>query len=108
MRIARPEWEITEADVNANLLPMLGEHRPDCVVPLLHGAAGEDGALRNVLETLDISLVGSPAAASRLAFDKPVATSLVSGTGIAVLEFVVLPQSTFRELGAPAVMHVAC
>ena len=104
LRSARPEWEITEADVDAGLLPYLTEHRPDCVIPLLHGAAGEDGALRDVLETLDIPFVGSGAAASRLAFDKPVASSLVSGTGIAVPEFVVLPQSVFRELGAPAVM----
>jgi D-alanine-D-alanine ligase len=105
LRTARPGWEVAEADVDANLLPMLVAHRPDCVVPLLHGAAGEDGALRDVLETLEISFVGSTAAASRLAFDKPVAAALVSGTGIAVPEFVVLPQSTFRELGAPAVMH---
>ena len=104
LRSSRPDWEISETDVDAGLLPRLREHRPDCVVPMLHGAAGEDGALRDVLETLDISYVGSDAAASRLAFDKPVASSLVSGTGIAVPEFVVLPQSTFRELGAPAVM----
>ncbi len=104
LRSARPEWEVTEADVDAGLLPYLKEHRPDCVIPLLHGAAGEDGALRDVLETLDVPFVGSSAAASRLAFDKPVASSLVSGTGIAVPEFVVLPQSVFRELGAPAVM----
>ena len=39
-----------------------------------------------------------------MAFDKPVASTLVSGTGVAVPEFVVMPQSTFRELGAPAVM----
>jgi len=105
LRSSRPDWEISETDVDAGLLPRLREHRPDCVVPMLHGAAGEDGALRDVLETLDISYVGSDAAASRLAFDKPVASSLVSGTGIAVPEFVVLPQSTFRELGAPAVME---
>lgn len=104
LRSARPDWEVTEADVDAGLLPYLAEYRPDCVVPLLHGAAGEDGALRDVLETLDIPFVGSHASASRLAFDKPVASSLVSATGVAVPEFVVLPQSTFRELGAPAVM----
>ena len=104
LRGAHPQWEVAEADVDAALLPRLREDRPDCVVPLLHGSAGEDGALRDVLETLDIPFVGSDAAASRLAFDKPVASSLISGTGIAVPEFVVLPQSTFRELGAPAVM----
>ena len=105
LRAARPDWEVTEADVDASLLANLREHRPDCVVPLLHGAAGEDGALRDVLETLDISFVGSDSSACRLAFDKPVASSLISGTGIAVPEFVVLPQSTFRELGAPMVME---
>jgi D-alanine-D-alanine ligase len=105
LRGARPGWEVTEADVDASLLPRLRDHRPDCVVPLLHGAAGEDGALRDVLQTLDISFVGSHSSACRLAFDKPVASSLVSGTGIAVPEFVVLPQSTFRELGAPMVME---
>lgn len=104
LRQARPGWEVIEADVDAGLLPYLEEHRPDCVIPLLHGAAGEDGALRDVLETLGIDFVGSDASASRLAFDKPVASSLVSGTGIAVPEFIVLPQSAFRELGAPAVM----
>jgi D-alanine-D-alanine ligase len=105
LRTARPDWEVTEADVDASLLANLRENRPDCVVPLLHGAAGEDGALRDVLETLDISFVGSDSSACRLAFDKPVASSLISGTGIAVPEFVVLPQSTFRELGAPMVME---
>ena len=104
LRSAQPAWEVIEADVDAGLLPYLIEHRPDCVVPLLHGAAGEDGALRDVLESMDIPFVGSDASASRLAFDKPVAATLVSGTGVAVPEFVVLPQSTFRELGAPAVM----
>lgn len=104
LRSARPDWEVREADVDAGLLPMLREHPPTCIVPMLHGAAGEDGALRDVLETLDIDYIGSDAAAARLAFDKPVAASLISGTGIAVPEFVVLPQSAFRELGAPAVM----
>lgn len=104
IRGARPDWEVGEADVDASLLPNLATDPPDCVVPLLHGAAGEDGALRDVLETMDINYVGSDASGSRLAFDKPVASTLVSGTGIAVPEFVVLPQSAFRELGAPAVM----
>jgi D-alanine-D-alanine ligase len=104
LRSARPGWEIGEADADAGLLLRLREHRPDCVIPMLHGAAGEDGALRDVLETLNIAYVGSSAAASRMGFDKPVASSLLSNVGIAIPDFVVLPQSTFRELGAPAVL----
>ena len=67
-----------------------------------------DGALRYVLETLEISFAGSSEIASRLACEKLIEESMTFGIKIAVLEFVVLPQSTFRELGAPAVMHVAC
>ena len=104
LRDVRPDWHVAEADVDAALLPYLQQNRPACIVPLLHGAAGEDGALRDLLETLDIDYVGSDASGSRLAFDKQVASTLVSGTGVAVPEFVVMPQSTFRELGAPAGM----
>jgi len=104
LRTDRPDWEVGEQDVDAGLLARLRDHRPDCIVPLLHGAAGEDGALRNVLESLRIPYVGSSAAASRLAFDKPVAKTLARGAGIDTPECVAMPQATFRELGATAVL----
>ena len=104
LRTDRPDWEVREQDVDAGLLNRLRDHRPDCVVPLLHGAAGEDGALRNVLESLRIPFVGSSAAASRLAFDKPIAKTLAAGAGIETPACVAMPQATFRELGATAVL----
>ena len=104
LRAARPDWEVLEADVDAALLPRLRDHRPDCIVPLLHGAAGEDGALRDVLECLGIPFVGSGAAASRLAFDKPVTKELLAQAGVATPASVAIPQSTFRELGAAGVL----
>lgn len=104
LRVERPEWEVLEHDVDAGLLDRLRHHRPDCIVPLLHGAAGEDGALRDVLESLKIPFVGSSAAASRLAFDKPVAKQLAHAAGISTPACVAMPQTTFRELGATAVL----
>ncbi|MEI6363176.1 MAG: D-alanine--D-alanine ligase [Actinomycetes bacterium] len=104
LRQERPDWEVTELDVDARLLDSLQAHRPDCIVPLLHGAVGEDGALRNVLESLGIPFVGSNAPASRLAFDKPIAKRLAEDAGIATPDCVAMPQSTFRELGAAAVL----
>jgi len=104
LRVERPDWEVREHDVDANLLDRLRDHRPDCIVPLLHGAAGEDGALRDVLESLRIPFVGSGAAASRLAFDKPIAKQLAIAAGISSPGCVAMPQSTFRELGAAAVL----
>ena len=104
LRRAQPEWEVTEADVDAGLLDLLAAHRPDCVVSMLHGAAGEDGSLRDLLESLEIPFLGSDARASRIAFDKPVAATIAERLDVNVPEFMVLPQSTFRELGAASVM----
>ncbi len=104
LRKERPDWDVTEQDVDSGLLDMLNVHRPDCIVPLLHGAVGEDGSLRNLLECLDIPYVGASAAASRLAFDKPIAKRLAEDASIATPACVAMPQSTFRELGAAAVL----
>jgi D-alanine-D-alanine ligase len=104
LRSARPDWQVLERDVDAALLDELADDAPACVVPLLHGSAGEDGAVRDVLECLGLPYVGSRAAASRLAFDKPVAKTLMRRAGVATPEAVALPHATFRELGAPGVM----
>ena len=104
LRTERPDWEVLEHDVDSALLDRLQVHRPDCIVPLLHGAAGEDGALRNVLESLKIPFVGSTAPSSRLAFDKPVAKRLAEVAGLNTPACVAMPQATFKELGAAAVL----
>lgn len=105
LRSERPDWEVSLADVDGQLLTRLADHRPDCIIPLLHGAAGEDGALRDVMESLGIPFVGSTAASSRLAFDKPVAQQLVKSAGLNTPDAVAIPQGTFRELGAAAVLE---
>lgn len=96
--------EVEERDVDAGLLPALSNERPACVVPMLHGETGEDGAIREVLELLDIPYVGSRPADCRTAFDKPVAKTIVRRAGLNTPEWYCLPHETFRELGANAVM----
>ncbi len=96
--------EVDELDADAGLLPALRSARPDCVVPLLHGETGEDGALREVLELLGVPYVGSRPDACRVAFDKPVAKSIAARAGLHTPRSVALPHETFRELGAVAVM----
>src|SRR5680860_1926598 len=49
--------EVEERDVDAHLLPSLRTAPPACVLPLLHGDTGEDGALREVLELLKLPYV---------------------------------------------------
>ena len=91
-------------DADAQLLKKLESNRPDVVIPLLHGAAGEDGTLRDVLEALDLRYVGSTPDACRVSFDKPVAKSLMASAGVQVPVGVALPHATFRELGAESVI----
>lgn len=96
--------ESSVRDVDADLMTWLRRERPDCVIPLLHGEVGEDGALREVLELAQICYVGSTPAAARLAFDKPIAKQIVRNAGLRTPDAVALPADTFREVGAAAVM----
>ena len=93
-----------ERDVDAGLLADVSSPGVDVVWPLLHGASGEDGAVRDVLDLLGVAYVGSTPAACRRAWDKPVAKSVARDAGLATPDSVALPHGTFRELGAKGVL----
>lgn len=96
---------VDEWDVDANLVARLrGQERPDAVIVALHGGEGENGAVQNVLEMLHIPYVGTDPRACRRAWDKPTAKAELVRAGLATPDWVVLPHSTFRELGAQAVL----
>ncbi|MEV6599011.1 D-alanine--D-alanine ligase [Actinoplanes sp. NPDC051346] len=102
LRAAGMSAEMRDADVT--LLPTLRDDPPDAVVIALHGATGEDGSLRGVLDLCGIPYVGCTAAASRLAWDKPSAKSMLREQGIRTPDWVALPHDRFSELGAVAVL----
>ena len=104
--LARAGVDAELRDADADLLPGLAASPADAVFIALHGATGEDGALRAVLDLAGVPYVGSPAAACRLAWDKPAAKSVVRAAGAATPDWVALPHSTFRELGAGAVLDL--
>jgi len=91
-------------DPDGELLAGLAVDRPDAVFIALHGADGEDGALRSVLDLAGVPYVGSDAAACRMAWDKPTAKAIVHAAGLTTPDWVALPHSTFRELGAAVVL----
>lgn len=97
--------ETIQLDADGQLLARLSDIAPDAVFVALHGSAGEDGALRDVLDLLGLPFVGSTAPACRLAWDKPCAKSAMQTAGILTPPSVALPHSTFRELGAAAVLE---
>jgi D-alanine-D-alanine ligase len=102
LRTAGLEAELSDTDVT--LLPSLDEDPPDAVVIALHGAPGEDGSLRGVLDLCEVPYVGGDARAARLAWDKPSAKTVLREHGIPTPDWVTLPHERFSELGAEAVL----
>lgn len=97
--------DVVESDVDSSLVPRLVEAGDDVVVfPVLHGEAGEDGSLREVLALLGVAFVGSVGSACRVAFDKSIATTVVAEAGLTTPRQVALPHEIFRELGAGALV----
>lgn len=102
LRGAGIHTELRDADVA--LLPALQADPPSAVVIALHGATGEDGSLRGVLDLCDVAYVGCDARSSRLAWDKPSAKTVLREAGIVTPDWVALPHDRFSELGAVAVL----
>lgn len=102
LRVVRVDAELR--DIDTSLLPHLVADPPDAVVIALHGAAGEDGSLRGVLELCGIPYVGCDARSARLAWDKPSAKAVLRAAGIPTPDWVALPHERFSELGAVAVL----
>jgi D-alanine-D-alanine ligase len=87
-----------------DLLTNIKNDRPDVIWPCLHGASGEDGALREILALTGVPFVGATGQAARLAWDKSVAKTLVAKSGILTPVSITLPKDTFRELDADSVL----
>lgn len=102
LRAVGVEAELRDADVA--LLPSLVADPPDAVVIALHGATGEDGSLRGVLDLCNVPYVGCDARSSRLAWDKPSAKTVLREAGLPTPDWVALPHDRFSELGAVAVL----
>ncbi len=93
-------FQVEVRDIDATLLTDLQADPPACAFPLVHGVAGEDGSLQEVLQAIGVPFVGSDATSCRRSFDKAIAGSLVSAAGIGIPEAIALPQAMFRDLGA--------
>ncbi|MEN9967772.1 MAG: hypothetical protein RL036_1005 [Actinomycetota bacterium] len=90
---------------DSNLLAHIAADKPDVIWPVLHGASGEDGALRDILTLTGVPFVGATPEASRLAWDKSIAKILVARAGIQTPPSITLPKETFRELDAESVLQ---
>jgi D-alanine-D-alanine ligase len=89
---------------DSNLLTNIAKDKPDVIWPVLHGASGEDGALRDILTLTGVPFVGATPESARLAWDKSIAKILVARAGIQTPTSITLPKETFRELDAESVL----
>ena len=94
--------DVEVRDVDSGLLSWLEVDQPDVIFPVVHGVSSEDGTLHEVLKMTEIPYVGPDPQAARLAFDKPVAKSLLDRAGLRTPASVTLPRQAFHDLGAAA------
>lgn len=95
---------VREWDVDAAFVGRLRTDPPEAVAIALHGGEGENGSVQAVLELLGVPFVGTPAPACRRAWDKPTAKADLLRAGLTTPDWVALPHTTFRALGAQAVL----
>jgi D-alanine-D-alanine ligase len=96
--------DVREWDVDGALVDHLRADPPDAVAIALHGGEGENGSVQAVLELLGVPFVGTPARACRRAWDKPTAKAELARAGLDTPDWIALPHTTFRALGAQAVL----
>jgi len=96
--------DVREWDADSTLIDRLRAERPDAAIVALHGGEGENGAIHAVLELLGVPYVGTTAAACRRAWDKPTAKAEFARAGLHTPDWIALPHTTFRELGAQSVL----
>lgn len=96
---------VQEWDTDSALLDKLTTQKPDAAIIALHGGEGENGSIQTILEMLGIPFVGTDARGCRRAWDKPTAKAAITEAGFTTPPWVVLPHSTFRELGAKDVLN---
>ncbi|MBP9739001.1 D-alanine--D-alanine ligase [Candidatus Saccharibacteria bacterium] len=70
--------------------------RFDVVLPILHGAGGEDGVIQKILEDASIPYLGSNSEVSKLCFDKKASRIRITELGIVVPDGAVVTMSEYQ------------
>lgn len=71
--------------------------KSDICFPVLHGEGGEDGSLQRILESHDITYVGSNSIVSALCFDKLRSKQLYTTLDVQTPEAVLVEYDTYRQ-----------
>jgi D-alanine-D-alanine ligase len=100
-------YRVGELDADDRLVETLRDGQFDVAFLALHGRFGEDGTVSAILELLGLPYTGSSFDASRLAFDKLAAKSVLRHSGLPVPAAIPLAEGALRELGMGALLERA-
>ena len=75
----------------------LKKENVDYVFPILHGKYGEDGAIQEKLENINIKYFGSDSTASYNAMNKSITNKIFEEAGISVPKTKVINQNNYKE-----------
>ncbi len=78
----------------------------DIVLPILHGAGGEDGTIQAVLEDLGIRFLGSDARSSRICFNKIQTRKVLQDAGLPLARGNVVNKENYHANQLSHVPHV--
>jgi D-alanine-D-alanine ligase len=92
--------EVTRLDLDDHLVASLAEGAFEVAFLALHGKAGEDGTIQNLLELLQVPYTGPAAIASALAWDKAVCKGLWSREGLRTPDWIAVSSDAIRDMGA--------
>jgi len=98
-------YEVSEHDVDSELVADLKAARPDLVYIALHGKYGEDGTIQEILEILEIPYTGPGVFASTMGFNKVLSKEIFLREGIPTPPFFALSAATFQEMGASRLLE---
>jgi len=62
--------------------------KPDVILPILHGANGEDGSVQGLAQLLHIPIVGCGMTASAVSMDKRLSKRLATESGVGVVPYI--------------------
>jgi D-alanine-D-alanine ligase len=74
-------------------LARLQQWAPDLVIPMIHGAYGEDGRLQGLLDFMGVPYIGSSVLASALAMDKRRTKDFLAAHGVKTPRHMVITRS---------------
>jgi D-alanine-D-alanine ligase len=100
-------YRVAQLDADEHLVEALQAGDFDAAFLALHGRFGEDGTVAALLELLGTPYTGSSFDASRLAFDKLAAKSVLRRAGIPVPDAIPVGEGALRELGMGALLDRA-